>query len=664
MRKKTNLSLARSLRKPEAGLQRIYPETPPVPRRPPRRSWTSWLPGWQFWTLLFGVGTIGTAITASAMLLSLPSVPNCPRIFWPTASASMRLYCGQLAASKNTVDDILEAIALVSGLPEDHGLRPTINAQIEEWTQELLELAETSFHEGRLTEAIDTARRIPTYELSESARTAIEPVIEQRVEDWKRIWTDAEDIYAEIEDHLQNRRWNLAFSATNRLRSVENQYWRVTRQENISKQVQQARDDTNKLANARSRANRRTLDDLLEAIGMAEGIALDSFAYSSAQDALKDFGRMMLDLAQAQLDAQNLTEAIAIARRVPASTQLKEEANDFVVLARGEFMAWQPSVRNLENAISQAQRVPLNSPLYGRAQTRIREWQGAIDQVAVLERARNTARTGSTTDLTTAIAQAELISNSTPVYDQAQEEINRWRTQLQTRQDQPILQRAQALAQQGNYQQAIAQAQQIGSSRALYNDAQTQISGWQRTISEQRDRPILNRAQGQANAGNLQEAIATAQQIPSASTLSGEAQTAIARWNSALRDRDLLNQAYRLADNGSAESLESAIRTANSISSNASQRPDADQLIRNLSWQLLELAQSRAWNSLSGAIEIAERIPRYAEAHSEAQRLIRSWDAQRNPPPTPQPEPEPEPELERKFENGITIDWESPLSDR
>lgn len=124
MRKKTNLSLARSLRKPEAGLQRIYPETPPVPRRPPRRSWTSWLPGWQFWTLLFGVGTIGTAITASAMLLSLPSVPNCPRIFWPTASASMRLYCGQLAASKNTVDDILEAIALVSGLPEDRGLRP------------------------------------------------------------------------------------------------------------------------------------------------------------------------------------------------------------------------------------------------------------------------------------------------------------------------------------------------------------------------------------------------------------------------------------------------------------------------------------------------------------------------------------------------------------
>ncbi len=657
MRKKTNLSLERSLRKPEAGLQRIDPEQAAVPRRRqrPRRSWTSWLPGWQFWTLLFGVGTIGTAITASALLLSLPSVPNCPRIFWPTASASMRLYCGQLAANKNTVDDILEAIALVSELPEDHGLRPTINAQIEEWTQELLDLAETSFHEGRLTEAIDTARRIPTHELSDSAMAAIEPVIEQRIEDWKQIWTEAEDIYAEIEDHLENRRWNLAFSAATRLRSVENQHWRVTKHEEISQRVQQARDDTNKLANARNLANRRTVDDLLEAIGIAEGIGLDSFAYSSAQDALKDFGRTMLNLAQAQLEAQNLTEAIAIARRVPASTQLREEADDFVVLARGEFMAWQPSVRNFENAITQAQRIPLDSPLYSRAQTRIRQWQGAIDQVAVLERARNTARTGSTADLTTAISQAELISNSTPVYDQAQEEINRWRTQLQTRQDRPILQRAETLAQQGNYQQAIAQAQQISSSRALYNDAQTQITRWQRTVSEQRDRPILNRAERQANAGNLPEAITTAQQIPSSSSLSGEAQTAIARWSSAQRDRDLLDQAYRLANNGSAESLESAIRTANSITNYGGQRPDADLLIRNLSWELLELAQSRAWSSLSAAIEIAERIPRYTEAHSEAQRLIRDWDTQLNPPPAP----EPEIDLERKFEDGVPIDWDN-----
>lgn len=656
MRKKTNLSFERSLRESHSPTQVVDRDLQDLQeqsnsRSPRRRSWRSWLPGWQFWTLLFGVGTIGTAITAAVLLLTLPTVPNCPRIFWPTASASMRLYCGQLAADKQTVDDILEAIELVSELPEDHGLRPRINQQIEIWTQDLLDLAEASFHDGDFSEAIDIARRIPTQQLSPSAQAAIEPVIEQRIEQWKAIWTEAEDLYADIEDHLENRRWNLAFAAATRLRSVENQHWRVTKYEEITQQVQQARDDVNQLARAKNLANRRTLDSLLEAIDLAEQIGLDSFAYASAQEALEEFGRVMLDLADAELAAQNLTEAIGIARRVPASTQLKEEADDFVILARGEFLAWQPSVRSLENAISQAQRIPLGSPLYNRAQTRIRQWQTAIDQVAVLERARNTASTGSVADLTMAISQAELISDTTALYDEAQQEIERWRNQLQTNQDRPILQRAEALARQGNYQQAIAQAQRISPSRALYTEAQSEVNRWQQTISEQRDRPILSQAERQANAGNLKDAIATAGRIPSDSALAGEAQSAIARWNSAQRDRDLLDQAYGLANGGSAESLESAIRTANSITSYGGQRADADRLIRTLSWELLELAESQAWRSLEGAIAIAERIPSYTEAHAEAQRLIRDWDAQLNPPPPP------EPDLDRKFDEGIPLDW-------
>jgi hypothetical protein len=660
MRKKTNLSFERSQRESHSPTQVIErnPKQPDRQRQmtPQRqRNWTSWLPGWQFWTLVFGVGTVGTAITAAALLLTLPTVPNCPRIFWPTASASMRLYCGQLAAEKQTVDDILEAIDLVSELPEEHGLRPRINQQIELWTQELLDLAETSFDEGQFLEAIDIARRIPTQELSPSAQATIEPVIEQRIEEWKAIWTEAEDLYAEIEDHLENRRWNLAFAAATRLRSVENQHWRVTKHEEITQRVQQARNDVNQLANAQNLANQRTLDSFLEAINLAEQIGLDSFAYASAQEALQEFGRAMLDLADAELAAQNLTEAIGIARRVPASTQLKEEADDFVILARGEFLAWQPSVRSLENAITQAQRIPLESPLYDRAQTRIRQWQMAIDQVAVLERARNTARTGSIADLTTAISQAELISDTTSLYDEAQQEIDRWRNQLQTNQDRPILQRAEALARQGSYQQAIAQAQRISPSRALYTEAQDQVNRWQRTISEQRDRPLLSQAERQANAGNLEDAIATARRIPSDSALAGEAQTAIARWNSAQRDRDLLDQAYRLANGGSAESLESAIRTANSITRYGNQRAEADRLIRNLGWELLELAESQSWRSLQGAIAIAERIPSYTEAHAEAQRLIRDWDAQLNPPP--------EPDLERKFDEGIPIDWDGSAID-
>lgn len=656
MRKKIDLSFPRSLRQTSNETSESRSE-----RRRRLRGESSGqsgsrsrIPAWQLWAILLGLGTIGTGIAATALLLRLPTVPNCPTIFWPTASASMRLYCGQLAANKNTVDDLLEAIELVSQLPDDHSLRPTIDQHIQMWTQELLELGEKSFQAGKLATAIETARRIPTDKLPPQARRNTEAAIEARIEGWKAVWSRAEEIYEEIETHLNNRRWAAAFRAASELLSVGNEHWETTQYQEITQRVQQARDDTNKLANAQNLANRGTVDSILEAIGMAEQIGLESPAYQVAQEALQDFGRKLLDLAEAELAAQNLTEAISIARKVPASTQVKEEAQDFVVLARARFLAWQPSISNLQNAIDQAEKIALDSPLYNRAQTLIDQWNTAIDQVALLERARDYARTGSVADLTAAITQAELISSSTPLYDEAQREIDRWRDRLQTSEDRPILQQAEALARQGDYRGAIAQARQIGSSRALYDEAQSSIYRWQQTISEERDRPILQRAEQLANAGNLDDAIATARQISSDSGLYNEAQSAIARWSSASRDRALLDEAYDLARGGSAESLEAAIRTANGISSYGGSRPQADDLIRDLSWQLVERAETEAFRDLYRAIEIAERIPTYSTAYAEARRLIGQWERQLNPEP---------PATDPKFEAEERLELQAPSDD-
>ncbi|PPT08848.1 hypothetical protein CKA32_002414 [Geitlerinema sp. FC II] len=623
------------------------------------------LPPWQVWAVLFGLGTIGTAITATALLLRLPAVPNCPSIFWPTASASMRLYCGQLAANKKTPEDLLEAIELVSSVPVDRGLRPTIDQHLEMWTQDLLDLAETSFQNGELVEAIDIARRVPTDTLPPQPRQTLERTIELRIESWKQVWTEAETIYEAIETHLKNRRWTEAFREATNLLEVDNQYWATTKYQEITQRVQQAREDTNKLANAQNLANRGDVDGVLEAIALAEQIGLESPAYPVAQDALEDYGRQLLDLADAALEARNLTEAISIARRVPASTQLKDEARDFVTLARARFLVWQPTVTNLENAIAQAQKLDIDSPLYNDAQQLIGQWQRAIDQVALLDRARNTARTGSVADLTAAIAQAELVSNSTPLYDEAQQEIARWRDRLETSEDRPILRKAQELAQQGDYQAAVAQARQIGGDRALHDEAQQWVYQWQSAIAEREDRPILNRAQQLANLGNLNDAIATAQQIPSSSPLYNDAQTAIAQWSGTARDRQLLDEAYDIAQGGSPEALEAAIRTANGISSYGSWRGDADGAIRDWSWQIVDLARDRATYDLFGAMSIAERVPSFSEAYPEAQRLIADWDAQLNPPPTPDVTPESnEPKLEedRSFERQIPVrDFGRPL---
>ena len=81
-----------------------------------------------------------------AMLLKLPAAPNCPAIFWPLASASVRLHCAQVAANKETVDDLLEAIALVDSLPKDHPLRPEIDRHIEEWSLDILKIGDTKLN--------------------------------------------------------------------------------------------------------------------------------------------------------------------------------------------------------------------------------------------------------------------------------------------------------------------------------------------------------------------------------------------------------------------------------------------------------------------------------------------------------------------------------------
>ena len=76
----------------------------------------------QFWAIILIFLSGGIGFTATTMLFKLPKSPQCSRIFWPIASASMRLYCAQLSADERTVDGLLKAIELVASLPKDHPL--------------------------------------------------------------------------------------------------------------------------------------------------------------------------------------------------------------------------------------------------------------------------------------------------------------------------------------------------------------------------------------------------------------------------------------------------------------------------------------------------------------------------------------------------------------
>jgi len=603
---------------------------------PPRRRWR-WRPGWQFWVVSLGLAIGGAGFVAVALLLRLPAVPNCPAIFWPTASASMRLYCGQIAANKKTVEDLLEAIRLVDDLPADHALRPTLDQYIYEWALELLELGEQSYQQGDLEEAIEIARRVPAHIWVPQGEESMGDRVRDRIDRWKTTWAEAEAIVEKTQRLLRQQRWSIAFREAVKLLAIDNQYWQTKRYEQLSRQIQAAREDGRKLDEAAELADRDDADSLVAAIEMLETIGVDSFAYQKARENIGEYGGRMLDLARAAIDDRDLSAALSIARKIPDSAGIEEEADDFIVLARARFQAWRPTVRSLEAAIAQAQSIGPDRPLYGEARDLIELWQVTIDQVAILERARDFARNGSSSDLSTAIAQAQLVSTSTPLWDEAKREIERWERQLAIIEDRPYLSRAQQLARNGNIDAALQEVSRIDSSRPIYQEARNDINEWQQDKERREDAPILERARALANEGNFSRAIAVAEEIRSGRALYPEAQSEIASWRDTINSQAALDRAVDLSRNGSPSSLAAAIATADTVASGSIWRPEADRYISQWSQQLLTSAREVALGDLNEAIDIARRIPRSSRAYSEAQRQIEDWQRLLAPPIAPQP---------------------------
>ena len=561
---------------------------------------------------------------AIALLLKIPALPNCPAIFWPTASASLRMYCAEIAANKRTVDDLLEAIRLVEDLPPDHPMRDEIDRQVEIWSAMILELADEAFHAGDLDGAIAIAEQIPTH-------LAARDQIEEQVREWQRVWAEGREIYQQVEAELRNQNFQAAFRTSNRLLDVDNTYWQTTQHEQLQTLITSARRDGSVLTRAKNLADQGTVNSLQEAIGLVQGIPESSYVHGDAQAFLAELGDTMLDIAQAALDRQDYEAAIAIIEAIPDDLNLDEEAADFLNLASAQSYAWRGTVVDLETAITRASQLRRDRPLYRRAQTLIQEWRLEIQDVRRLNAARQLAQPGTVPALQAAIAEAQLVPNGNPRASEAAQLVNAWVTDIQTIEDQPILDQAIQLAQSGTVQAlqaAIATAQQIESDRALAGDAEERIANWRERIQMAQDQPILDRARQLASVGAWEDAIATAQQIQSGRSLYNDAQSSIASWQNRLQGQSQLQDAYAVADSGTIAGLVSAIQIANQVPAGNSSRPEADQMINTWSYQLLNAAEAQSAVDLDGAIAIAQSIPPRTEAYATAQLRIQAWRQQ------------------------------------
>lgn len=600
---------------------------------------SNWMKSWALWTVLLALvpGSIG--FISMAMLLKLPSAPNCPSIFWPLASASVRLHCAQLAASKETVNDLLQAIALVKQLPENHPLRREINRNLEEWSRSILQLADQSFQSGKLDEAIATAHKIPQ-DLS------ADKLVDEQITKWQSIWSKGENIYQKAEEELRQAHWQSAFLVASKLLRVDNKYWQTAKYDQLNRLIVSAREDGEKLAKANGLAEDSGVDNLLKAIKVAESIGQDSYVYQKAQATIPVFGRKILALAQKKLDGRNADEALEIVGKIPASTGLKLEIEDFTAIADAQRNAWIGTVSGLETAIAQAQQIDPSRPVYDKAQKLIARWQLEIEDVANLEKARTLASQGTVSDLNAAIAQARLIPVNNPRGSEARQEMGRWRAEAETIEDKPYLERAEQISfieDVNSLQAAIAEASQIRNGRALYPEARRKIRTWTAKIQRIEDQPYLDQAREIASTGDLASAIKAAEQIASSGrALSGEAQASIDDWRGQIRARDNWRKAREVALAGTPEALSEAIQIADRVPSRSLLRNDVNPAIDQWSQQLLDIARSLSESDITQGIETAKLVPQGSAAYSAAREQIRNWRELLKPEPEPEPQQSPE----------------------
>ena len=589
---------------------------------------TSRIP-WQIWAIALIIISGSIGFTATSMLLRLPKSPQCVRIFWPIASASMRIYCAQIEAEQGTVDSLVQAINLVEALPDDHPLRQEINRNVQEWAIAILDIAEKEFQRGKLEAGIQAARRVPE-------NVQVYEVVEERIEKWRGIWREGEEIFVEVEQELRESNWNLAFREAIRLLSVPNTYWSTTRYDDTVNKIQLAQEESSRLDNAYRVLRRGGMDNWLTAITDAEKISPDSYAYQEAQRLIEDAKEKITDHIDDLIDDRRWSSLSDVVNRLPDSLALSEEIADWRTIASAGLDAQTGTVETLEIAILGLEEIEEDRPLYQEAQNLITRFKLEIQDVTHLQEARDLAAGGSIDDLNAAIAAAELVPSRNPRYQEARKEIRQWTSTIQLREDRPILDKARSLATGGgisDLRAAIAQAQMIGSGRELYNEAQQEVKKWRVSIERKEDQPILNQAIALGAGKDYEAAIRAAGQISSGRVLYQEAQSNINKWRQEIRAQSNLKEAYLIAQPQTSQSLISAIAVVRKIPSSTDVSSQAKQALDRWSFQLLSQAQSLASRSLlAEAVKLARMIPADSAAYSSARSQINLWNRSLQPP--------------------------------
>ncbi|HEY9632466.1 MAG TPA: hypothetical protein V6D14_03615 [Coleofasciculaceae cyanobacterium] len=570
---------------------RTLPPSPPPSQPDPTRSTSSALvpipkrhrrSGVWHWSLLWlsVFSLVGVTLAVGALFLTkLPPPVHCQSIS-PLSSDSDRLYCAQLAAESRNLDQLEAAIKLVQDWSPNHALYPEAQRLLKKWSEVLLQLAQQKVKQGDRSGAVTIASKIPIsspiYALSQAKMTT-----------WKQELKQGQEITSKFKEALKAQNWQQAYQLITQLSQMNQEYGSSSHVDSLIKQLAVEKDAWQQLEEARNLAKTNQLAKLEEAIALAGKINPNSYARAEALREQSLWSRTLLQIAAGLFKNQDFDTVITVAQKIPVNTIHYAEAQDWIQLGRAAQSAkkdnilalldavaavhqlnpksplqslatkqatlWQSQLQDhaklqvagaiasfqqrtgLQMAIEQANRVAPGHSQRLRAQTLIAQWRKEIQQIEdrnKLGYAQQLAVPGTLEQLKAAVEIASQIQLGQPLRLDAQTAIAKWNRQIQTIEDQPILELAQTFGQRQDWIAAIATAGQIRVGRALYSEAQQAIALWQTQVQIAQDRPILEAATALAAQGRFDAAIATVSQISSDRALYGEAQTLKSLWTS------------------------------------------------------------------------------------------------------------------------------------
>lgn len=530
---------------------------------------------WQ-WPIVW-IGTLGIfgsmGLIAYFWLASLPPLPDC-RTITPLSSDGHRLYCAQEMARSGKLEDLATGISLVKNWSPKHPLYSDAQQSLTQWSRRVMLVARERMHQNDFKGAIDAISKIPqsspVYE--EAQKTS---------EQWQEQWQEGEALYAKAIEAMKQQDWRSAFDQVTELGYLEHDYWRLQQADILSKQIFVQKESQEALTQAQKLAKKAEPEQLGEAVALLQTVAPESEVWAQAQTLLADWSQRLLKTALLAWQEGDTSDAIHLAQKVPLDLQLSPEAHDLVKFSHAyklieeshieSKLSWR-QIWSLLEATTAMQQIQTDSPIYPEAQARLQDWQAQLQDLKQLQFANLVADWGQKPGLEYAITQVKQIKPNQQRYDQAQAMIANWIAKIEQLEDLPYLQLAQQFAARNaipDLRLAIAQAQVIPSQRSVWSDVQTQIVAWQQQIEKLEDQPILDRAEALAKANQLDEAIAVAAEIRPNRFLSVQAQIAIATWQEKIRavevakDQSVLDQARSFAGQGQ---LTDAIATANQLS--------------------------------------------------------------------------------------------------